>query len=81
MRRHVKRVRRIGRDFGIAASGFQSLRRELGSVRGVNQVMDRARMLRLRGRELVQDGDYLLMDFCVVVRERKQVSCIPKVRQ
>src|SRR6476646_9978869 len=60
VRWHVKRVGGIRCDPGIAARCFQSLRRELGSVRRVNQVMDRAGMFRLRGHELVQDSDYLL---------------------
>ena len=57
VRRHVKRVGGIRRDFGIAARCFQSLRRKLRSIRRVNQVMDRAGMLRLSSHELVQDGD------------------------
>src|ERR1041385_6905777 len=59
----------IRSDLGIAASGFQSLRRKLRSVRGVNQVMPRAGVLRLCRHELVQNGDYLLASFCVVMRQ------------
>ncbi len=66
MRRHVKRVRGIWSDFGVAACCFQSLRRKLGGIRRVNEIVDRAGVLRLGGGEPVQDGDYLLANFGVV---------------
>ena len=46
VRRHVKRVRRVGRDLRVALRGRERQRRELRIVEAVNQVMRDPRVIR-----------------------------------
>ena len=79
VRGHVQGMRRVGGDLGVATRGIETLGRKLRDVASVNQVVGGAGMVRLSGKELIENGNRLLPvgEIGVVVRGyRNQRKCV-----
>ena len=59
MRRHVNGVRGIRRDFRVAAGGVETLRSELRSISGVNQIVCDPGIVGMRSEERFKEMDRL----------------------
>lgn len=70
VRRHVEHVRHVGRDLRVSVRRRQRQVRQLRRVVGVDQVVRDARVLRVRGRDRVEQPRCLLLPRVRAIRRR-----------